>query len=473
MSMTRRVLVPLLAVLFILPLGRSSVAVMTDATEYIRARIERIYDLLGSAGTAPPPDRRAAARRTLDEMFDWTEMGKRSLGQYWDQRTPDERTEFVQLFAALFQRTYLSRIGMADRERFQYLGETQDGDTATVKTVVVTKKGRQIPVDYVARRAGDQWKVHDLSVSGTSLVDNYRAQFTTLVARSSYQDLIQKLRDLAGKRPGTSRGTEYVLVGAGDIASCTSDGDAATAQLLDAIDGVVFTLGDHAYEAGTPIEFQACYEPSWGRHLARTRPVPGNHDYLTPDAAGYFAYFGARAGDPRRGYYSYRLGSWHIIALNSNCEEVGGCGPGSPQERWLRADLTAAHRSICTLAYWHHPRFSSGPHGGEAAVGAFWQALYEHGAEVVLAGHDHTYERFAPQNANGEPDQARGIRQFIVGVGGASLHRFEGPPVANSEVRNDDTFGILKLTLRPTSYEWQFVPVAGATFTDSGGGRCR
>ena len=467
----RRVLASVLAAILLGPIGGSSVALANGATEYIRARIERIYDLLGSSGTAASAERQAAARGTLDEMFDWTEMGTRSLGPYWQERTPAERAEFVQLFAALFQRTYLSRIGLADRERFQYLGETRDGDSAIVKTVVVTRKGRQIPVDYVARRAGDQWRVHDLSVGGTSLVNNYRAQFTTLVARSSYGDLVRKMRDLI-EPPGTFRETDFVLVGAGDIASCTSDDDEATARLLDAIDGVVVTLGDHAYEAGTPIEFEACYEPSWGRHKSRTRPVPGNHDYLTPAAAGYFGYFGARAGDPGQGYYSYNLGSWHIVALNSNCSDVGGCGPGSAQERWLRADL-AAHPSLCTLAYWHHPRFSSGPHGGEDAVKALWQALYEHTAEVVLAGHDHVYERFAPQTPSGEADPAAGIRQFIVGVGGGSRHRFDGPPAANSEVRHDDTFGVLKLTLRPTSYEWQFLPVAGGTFADSGTGRCR
>lgn len=470
--MTRRVLALLLIAVLIEPLGTCPSARAAGATDYIRARVERIYDLLGSSGTAAAPDRQAAARKTLDEMFDWTEMGKRSLGQYWQERTPAQRTEFVELFATLFQRTYLSRIELADREKFQYLGETVDGDSAIVKTVVVTQKGRQIPVDYIARRAGGQWRVHDLSVGGTSLINNYRAQFTTLIARSSYQDLIQKLRDLVGKRPGTSRVSGFVLVGAGDIASCTSDGDEATASLLDAIGGVVFTLGDHAYDSGTPIEFAACYEPTWGRHKSRTRPAPGNHDYVTPAASGYFAYFGARAGDPAKGYYSYDLGSWHIIVLNSNCSEVGGCGPGSAQERWLRADL-AAHPSMCTLAYWHHPRFSSGPHGGEAAMEGFWQALYEQAADVVLAGHAHAYERFAPQKPNGEPDPVGGLRQFIVGTGGGSHHPFEGPPIANSAVRNADTFGVLKLTLRATSYEWQFLPVAGSAFTDSGVERCR
>jgi phospholipid transport system substrate-binding protein len=198
-GLTRRVLVSLLTVVFILATG--AVALAADATKYVQTRIERIYDLLGPEGTAATPDRQAAARATLDEIFDWNEMGKRALGRYWDERTPAERTEFVRLFATLFQRTYLSRMGMADRARFQYLGETPGDDSAIVQTVVVTPKGRSIPVDYVARRAGAQWKVHDLSIGGTSLVDNYRAQFTSLVARSSYPDLVQKLRELAEKRP--------------------------------------------------------------------------------------------------------------------------------------------------------------------------------------------------------------------------------------------------------------------------------
>jgi ABC-type transporter MlaC component len=463
-----------LAVVLVASVGVSTKGEADSATDYIRVRIEKIYDLLAAAGSgeSAAPTRQPAARRLLDEMFDWNEMAKRSLGPHWNERTAGERAEFVRLFAELFQRTYLSRIELADRERFQYLGETVDGESATVRTIVVTKKNRQIPVDYLTRRAGGQWRIYDLSVSGTSLVNNYRAQFTTLVARSSYRDLIEKLRALVGKPSGAAPTGGVVLVGAGDIASCTSDGDEATASLLDAIDGIVFTLGDHAYEAGTPIEFAACYEPSWGRHRSRTRPSPGNHDYLTPNASGYFGYFGAAAGDPDQGYYSYDLGSWHIIVLNSNCSDVGGCGPGSPQERWLRADL-AAHPAACTLAYWHHPRFSSGAQGNEADVKAFWQALYEHDAEIVLAGHDHMYERFAPQKPNGEPDPVGGLRQFVVGTGGASQHRFDGPPIANSEARNDDTFGVLKLTLHPTGYEWRFIPVAGRTFIDSGSGRCR
>lgn len=272
--------------------------------------------------------------------------------------------------------------------------------------------------------------------------------------------------------PTATGAPDLVLVGAGDIASCNSTGDEATAALLDEISGTVFTIGDNVYPSGTAAQFADCYDPSWGRHKARTRPSPGNHDYETSGAAGYFDYFGALAGDPAKGYYSYDLGEWHIIALNSNCSAVGGCGAGSPQEQWLRADL-AAHPRACTLAYWHHPRFSSGRHGSNTAFQAFWQALYEYGADVVLNGHDHDYERFAPQNPSGVADPQHGIRQFVAGMGGRSHYLFEGSPIANSEVRNDDTFGVLKLTLHPTSYTWEFVPEAGKTFTDSGSEPCR
>ncbi len=267
------------------------------------------------------------------------------------------------------------------------------------------------------------------------------------------------------------RTVEVVLVGAGDIASCTSTGDEATANLLDGIAGTVFTVGDNVYPNGTATEFANCYGPSWGRHKARTRPAPGNHDYNTTGAAGYYGYFGAAAGEPGKGYYSYELGAWHIVAINSNCAAVGGCGAGSAQEQWLRQDL-AAHPQACTLAYWHHPLFTSdSSHGNATSMRPIWQALYDHGADVVLAGHAHNYERFAPQDPNGVADPARGIRQFVVGTGGASLRRF-GAIKPNSEVRNADTYGVLKLTLHPTSYQWEFVPEAGKIFTDSGSAAC-
>jgi 3',5'-cyclic AMP phosphodiesterase CpdA len=261
-----------------------------------------------------------------------------------------------------------------------------------------------------------------------------------------------------------------VLLAAGDIAACDSTGDEATATLLDSLPGTIATLGDNVYNSGTATEFAQCYEPSWGRHKGRTRPAPGNHDYKTPGASAYFAYFGGAAGEQGKGYYSYDLGAWHIIALNSNCAEVGGCNAGSPQERWLRADL-AAHPTTCTLAYWHHPLFSSGPHGAYKAVQPMWQALYDAGADVVLVGHDHLYERFVPQNPQGQADPTRGIRQFTVGTGGKSHYRLLRVS-AQRETANENTFGVLKLTLRRAAYDWEFVPVAGQSHTDFGAASC-
>ncbi len=264
-----------------------------------------------------------------------------------------------------------------------------------------------------------------------------------------------------------------VLVGAGDIANCSRTQDESTAQLLDGIAGTVVTLGDNAYPDGTLTQFNDCYGPTWGRHKSRTRPAPGNHDYHVAGAAGYYTYFGAAASpldtnctSNCKGYYAYNLGAWHIIVLNSEIAHEAG----SAQEQWLRADL-AANQSTCTLAYWHKPRFSSGQHGNNSSFQPFWQALYDDRADVVLNGHDHTYERFAPQNPAAQAEPARGIREFVVGTGGASLYPF--PTLQpNSEVRNNTTWGVLKLTLHPTSYDWVFIPVAGQTFTDAGSANC-
>jgi hypothetical protein len=266
-------------------------------------------------------------------------------------------------------------------------------------------------------------------------------------------------------------GPDPVLVGAGDIADCGSGGPAesvaeATAKLLDGIAGTVVTAGDNAYSSGTEAEFRDCYDPTWGRHKARIRPTPGNHEYNTPDATPYYAYFGASAGPTGLGYYSYNLGAWHIVALNSNID----AGAGSAQARWLIADL-AAHRTTCALAYWHHPVFSSGDHGNDPYMQEIWRILASFGADVVISGHDHNYERFAPQSPDGAADSEHGIREFVVGTGGKSL-RSVGSPEPNSEVRESKTHGVLKLTLRPASYTWEFVPIAGKTFTDTGSAPC-
>lgn len=261
-----------------------------------------------------------------------------------------------------------------------------------------------------------------------------------------------------------------VLVGAGDIASCASGGDERTAKLLDSIAGTVFTAGDNAYERGRLDEFVRCFAPSWGRHKARMRPAIGNHDYLTKGGQGYFTYFGAAAGEPSKGYYSYTLGAWHVIVLNSNCVHAGGCHKGSRQEQWLRAELQA-HSTVCALAYWHHPRFSSGPHGNAPSVGPFWDALYQAGTELVVNGHDHLYERFAPQAPDGSLDPDRGIRQFTVGTGGRSLYSVKRLQ-RNSVLRSTQTFGVLKLTLHPTSYLWQFVSAPTGRVLDKGDSPC-
>ena len=269
-----------------------------------------------------------------------------------------------------------------------------------------------------------------------------------------------------GVAPAAADPGAAMLIATGDIDGCRSEGQ-ATAQLVAKTAGPVATVGDNGYPEADAEAFSRCYDPAWGFLKARTRPVPGNHEYDESKAAPYFEYFGAAAGDPGRGWYSYDVGSWHVVALNSNCDAVD-C---DDQTEWLGRDLND-HPSACIAAYWHHPRFTSGTSGGDSAVGAFWKVLYDHGASLVLAGHDHIYERFAPQNPSGRADPERGIRQFIVGTGGATLGGF-GSTAPNSEVRNNRAYGVLELTLRPGGYDWRFVPVAGDTFTDSGSDTCR
>lgn len=337
----------------------------------------------------------------------------------------------------------------------------------------------QPPLDNVGSIGNDGYYEWDVSqaITGNGLYafaltcSNCSAKYPSSEAAEYVPFLIVVLDDAVAVSPGDP--TDPVLVGAGDIASCSSDpsqsGAEQTAQLLDAIGGTVFTAGDNAYPEGTPEQFMNCYDPTWGRHKAQTRPSPGNHDYLTPGASGYFGYFGGVANGPE-GYYSYDSGNWHIIALNSNCAQIGGCGKGSPMEQWLRADL-AANPTQCAAAYMHHSRFSSGDvHGSNDSLEDLVRALYDGGVDVLTTAHDHVYERFAPQDPTGVTDLDAGIRVFVVGTGGGSLYSIS-TPVANSEARYNGGFGVLKFTLHVDSYDWEFLDV-DATFTDTGSAEC-
>jgi acid phosphatase type 7 len=270
---------------------------------------------------------------------------------------------------------------------------------------------------------------------------------------------------------GASQRRTVTLVGAGDIGRCDDRSDTKTARLLGKIPGTVFTLGDHAYPDGTRGQFRNCYDPTWGKYKKRTRPSVGNHDYHTAGAKPYFNYFRWRAGRPT-GYYSYDRGDWHIVALNSNCEEVGGCEWKSAQGRWLRRDL-ARHRARCTLAYFHHPLYASGIGEDNPEVKPFWYILYSHHADVILNGHAHRYERFARIKPSGERSSARGIRQFIVGTGGARGEPQHGPDEPRVQAKKVGAPGVLKLELGSGFYHWRFVPVAGRHYTDSGRARCQ
>jgi hypothetical protein len=264
-----------------------------------------------------------------------------------------------------------------------------------------------------------------------------------------------------------------VVAAAGDIACPPGEGTCeparATAALVERIDpSAVLALGDNQYTWGTLAEFEAAYDLAWGAFKDITHPVPGNHEYRTTDAAGYFDYFGSRAGPPR-GDYSFELKGWHLVALNSASEGA----IADPQLAWVRADLKGSD-DRCELAFWHHPRFSSGAvEGGDPVpeLGRLWTLLHEQGVDVVLNGHAHQYERFAPLDADGRLDEASGIREFVVGTGGRTPHRFEDEPVAGSRVRLTDVFGVLELELRPRAYAWRFVSADGLVL-DHGAGDC-
>jgi acid phosphatase type 7 len=275
---------------------------------------------------------------------------------------------------------------------------------------------------------------------------------------------------------------EVIAAAVGDMACAEGAGSTAGTEdspavcremavsdaVLDSHPDVLLALGDEQYERGEP-QGWGPYDRSYGRLRQVTRPVPGNHEYLTADAGGYFGYFGDLAGRPDRGYYSFDLGPWHFVALNSECTDVGGCGEASPQLAWLRADLDQ-HRTRCALAYWHIPRFSSGEHGDHTAYRAMWRTLAAHGVDLVLAGHDHHYERLAAMDADGQADDRIGIRSFIVGTGGRNLRPVTGRHPGSERVI-DDAFGFLELRLRADRYAWRFAgPDVGVL--DLGESRC-
>ncbi len=271
--------------------------------------------------------------------------------------------------------------------------------------------------------------------------------------------------------PNANDPHSYNLLAVGDISECPKPGAAITAAMLKDLPGPILLLGDIINDPHTDFQYRTCFLPLWGDHMERFHPVPGNHDYDQPDAKRYFKTFGLAAGEPGQGYYSFEIGSWHVIALNSNCAEIGGCGPGSAQYAWLENDL-ATHTNTCTLAYWHHPLFSSSQKGGAEELRPTWQLLYDANADLVLNGHDHLYERFAPQTPNGQPDPLRGMRQFIVGTGGSELGGVRRDPPPTGELQIMGVFGFLQLTLHPNSYDWQFIPQPGATQTDQGSQTC-
>lgn len=292
---------------------------------------------------------------------------------------------------------------------------------------------------------------------------------------------------VSSARAATASPGDPVIAAAGDIACSPSDpnfnnrrGTATACRMMATSDLLVghgyagvLALGDDQYNGGSYSDFLASYDPTWGRVKSITRSVAGNHEYGSAGAGGYFRYFGAASGTPGEGWYSYDIGSWHIIALNSNCTAArGGCGTGSPQEQWLSADLAAHASNPCTLAMFHHGRYNSGHDGDSTFMSALFQDLYNAGADVVLSGHAHDYERFAPQDNASHLDTARGVRQFIVGTGGAFFTGWPGGRHANSQASQNNTYGVLQMTLHPGSYDWGFVPTAGGRYTDAGTTAC-
>lgn len=262
--------------------------------------------------------------------------------------------------------------------------------------------------------------------------------------------------------PDAPRAGEEVLLAVGDIGACDQEADDQVARLADSLPGTIAMLGDTVYPEARADVIRDCLQPAWGPMRDRIRPAPGNHDYVDGSADAWFDFFGEAAGRAGEGWYSYSLGAWHVVALNSTlCGEQGGCDPGSPQHDWLVDDLRRADAD-CLVAYWHHPRFSSGRHGSQPQVQPLWDALVEAGVDVTLHGHDHTYERL----------EADGVTSFVVGTGGRSLYLWERDPLPGTQARHDQNYGLLYLVLGEDRFAWEFLPLGSTTFTDSGDGDC-
>jgi hypothetical protein len=265
----------------------------------------------------------------------------------------------------------------------------------------------------------------------------------------------------------------FTVVAVGDIVTCDglkpvlASAYAETAALVKPTDALVLTLGDSTYPVGALKEFNNCFKPTWGAFKDRIRPAPGNHEYMTPGAAGYYDYFADLAGPDRRGYYSFDYGGWHFISLNSNID----VSPQSPQYQWLLQDLARSKQTLCTIAYWHHPLFSSGLHGNNPQMAPFYAAVQKAGVDIILNGHDHIYERFGPQTAEAVANPTGGVREFVIGTGGAPTYPFRLIK-PNSEVRNNNSHGVVRFNLAPGRYSWRYEAIAGSSFSDTGSGQC-
>ena len=321
----------------------------------------------------------------------------------------------------------------------------------------------------------------DVKLSGTAVADGESVRAEPRIPESARSGAYRLLACAGGCTASEERvlvagsndlpdGAER-LIAVGDIAHCPVSSDEDVAALVGLLPGTLAVLGDNVYETGTAEEFERCYEPAWGGYKDRTRPAVGNHEYGKGNADAYFAYFGEAAGEPGKGWYSYDLGAWHVVVLNSNCDHIGGCAPDSAQVKWLEKDLKDSDAD-CTLAYFHHARFSSGSeHGNNEDVAPFWDVLQGAGADVVLSAHDHHYERFAPQDPSGVLG-TNGMREFVVGTGGKQFYDL-AEPQPNSDYRDNKTHGVLELILKPDGYDWRFLPAAGGDATDSGSDSCR